>query len=229
MYLTDNLSVDDELDDTITVPRRSIVRPATRPEADLEDTVVPRPSVERPPLQRPTAAVPPPLIEPELKPAFQQPSGIELTAATSGQTGEVPLQPVTEPAPVQSFYRFRIGKTVVWLDAVSDVGRRPSSPRITYGQMPRLVRVESPRQEVSSTHLELRQLGSSVVVTDMRSTNGSAIFPPGGEPRKLRQGESVVVAPGTLVDIGDGNIIEILPLEPRMGARRGRGGSEDVR
>jgi pSer/pThr/pTyr-binding forkhead associated (FHA) protein len=113
------------------------------------------------------------------------------------------------------FYRFRIGRTVVWLDAVSYVGRRPSSPRIIYGQMPRLVRVPSPRQEVSSTHVELRQLGASVVLTDMRSTNGSIVFPPGGEPRKLRQGESVVATPGTLVDIGDGNVIEILPLESR--------------
>ena len=94
------------------------------------------------------------------------------------------------------FYRFRIGRTVVWLDAVSYVGRRPSSPRIIYGQMPRLVRVPSPEQEVSSTHVELRQLGASVVLTDMRSTNGSIVFPPGGEPRKLRQGESVVATPG---------------------------------
>jgi pSer/pThr/pTyr-binding forkhead associated (FHA) protein len=68
---------------------------------------------------------------------------------------------------------------------------------------------------VSSTHIELRQLGASVVLTDMRSTNGSIVFPPGGEPRKLRQGESVVATPGTLVDIGDGNVIEILPLQSR--------------
>jgi pSer/pThr/pTyr-binding forkhead associated (FHA) protein len=79
--------------------------------------------------------------------------------------------------------------------------------------MPRLVKVASPSQEVSSTHIEVRQLGTSVVVTDMRSTNGSVVISPGAPPRKLRQGESVVVSPGSLVDIGDGNIMEILPLE----------------
>ncbi|NEM90442.1 FHA domain-containing protein [Galbitalea soli] len=126
----------------------------------------------------------------------------------------------TAPIPVQEeqarpFFRYRIGRTVVWLDAVSYVGRRPSSPRIVHGQMPRLVRVPSPGHEVSSTHVELRQLGSSVVITDMRSTNGSTVFPPGVAPHKLRQGESVVVTPGTLVDIGDGNVIEILPLQLR--------------
>jgi pSer/pThr/pTyr-binding forkhead associated (FHA) protein len=72
---------------------------------------------------------------------------------------------------------------------------------------------------VSSTHLEVRQVGASVVITDLRSTNGSVVSAPGAAPRKLRQGESVVVSPGTLVDIGDGNIVEILPrrLAPGSG------------
>ena len=207
--------MDDEIDDeTITVPRRPMVRPVLSPLGDLEDTATPR--VEE--LPRATAT-PPPLVEPRSRPKRDEPSGIELTAEatkedvstrpyTRGEYDEATFNP-------QMFYRFRIGRTVVWLDAVSYVGRRPSSPRIIYGQMPRLVRVPSPKQEVSSTHVELRQLGASVVLTDMRSTNGSIVFPPGGEPRKLRQGESVVATPGTLVDIGDGNVIEILPLQSR--------------
>jgi hypothetical protein len=194
--------VDDELDDTITVPRLPFRPPVPPPEHDLDDTFVREPQ-------------PPALVEPELSPRFDEPSGIELTADIPvGPPIQpwVPHQPFTqEVAPL--YFRFRIGKTVVWLDAVCYVGRRPSSPRIIYGQMPRLVRVASPGHEVSSTHLEVRQLGASVVLTDMRSTNGSTVFPPGGSPRKLRQGESVVVTPGTLVDIGDGNVMEILPLE----------------
>jgi hypothetical protein len=195
--------VDDELDDTITVPRLPFRLPVPPPESelDVEDTFVPE--------------APPALVEPELNPPFDEPSGIELTS-------DIPVGPPTQPwvphqpyetSAAPQYFRFRIGKTVVWLDAVCYVGRRPSSPRIIYGQMPRLVRVSSPGQEVSSTHVEVRQLGSSVVLTDMRSTNGSTVFPPGGSPRKLRQGESVVVTPGTLVDIGDGNVMEILPLE----------------
>ncbi len=34
---------------------------------------------------------------------------------------------------------------------------------------------------------------------------------PGFPPRKLRQGESAVVVPGTVVELGDGMAIEILP------------------
>jgi hypothetical protein len=184
------------------------------PLGDLEDTAVPA-KASSPRAKR----SPPPLVEPVQKPRRNEPSGIVLTAETTEE--DVSTKPYTRgeydeaTRNPQMFYRFRIGRTVVWLDAVSYVGRRPSSPRIIYGQMPRLVRVPSPRQEVSSTHVELRQLGASVVLTDMRSTNGSIVFPPGGEPRKLRQGESVVATPGTLVDIGDGNVIEILPLESR--------------
>jgi hypothetical protein len=207
--------VDDEIDDaTVQVPRRPMVRPVLSPLGDLEDTAVPH-AEELPRAQ----AVPPPLVEPVARPTRDEPSGIELTSEISQE--DVSTKPFTRGEfdeatfNPRAFYRFRIGRTVVWLDAVSYVGRRPSSPRIIYGQMPRLVRVPSPKQEVSSTHVELRQLGASVVLTDMRSTNGSIVFPPGGEPRKLRQGESVVATPGTLVDIGDGNVIEILPLQSK--------------
>jgi hypothetical protein len=206
--------VDDEIDDeTITVPRRPMVRPVLSPLDDFEDTNVPYRQV--------SISSPPPLVEPQGRHSIEEPSGIELTAEHDSTNEDVSTRPYTPSefdaatSAAQQFYRFRIGRTVVWLDAVSYVGRRPSSPRIIYGQMPRLVRVPSPKQEVSSTHVELRQLGASVVLTDMRSTNGSIVFPPGGSPRKLRQGESVVATPGTLVDIGDGNVIEILPQETR--------------
>jgi len=195
-----------------------MVRPVISPLGDLEDTNVPDRdvTVSSPPPEMELSA-PPQLVEPSVGSNFDPPSGIELTAQPDPVTEDVSTRPFTpsefDPVLAQQFYRFRIGHTVVWLDAVSYVGRRPSSPRIIYGQMPRLVRVPSPRQEVSSTHVEVRQLGASVVLTDMRSTNGSIVFPPGGQPRKLRQGESVVATPGTLVDIGDGNVIEILPAE----------------
>jgi hypothetical protein len=203
----------DELDETITVPRRPMIRPVLSPLGDLDDTNLTAREVQ--------VSSPPPLVEPPRRQVFEEPSGIELTAEPAPPAEDVSTRPYTPSeydaatSAGQQFYRFRIGRTVVWLDAVSYVGRRPSSPRIIYGQMPRLVRVPSPRQEVSSTHVELRQLGASVVLTDMRSTNGSIVFPPGGQPRKLRQGESVVATPGTLVDIGDGNVIEILPQDTR--------------
>src|SRR5690606_30158333 len=66
------------------------------------------------------------------------------------------------------------------LDVPAYVGRRPSSPRITGGRMPRLVMVPSPSREVSATHLEIRQEGAVVVVTDLGSTNGTLVTHPLG-------------------------------------------------
>ncbi len=112
-------------------------------------------------------------------------------------------------------YAFRIsrGGEAIPLDAPCYIGRRPTPPRVPSRVPPRLVRVPSPLKEVSSTHLEVKQVGSSVIVTDLRSTNGSIVMVPGSVPRRLRQGESVVVSPGTLIDIGDENILQILPVQ----------------
>ena len=71
----------------------------------------------------------------------------------------------------------------------------------------------SPLREVSASHLELRQQGTLVVLTDLHSSNGSFVRTPGRPPAKLQQGETLVVVPGTTIDIGDDNIIEILPLQ----------------
>ncbi|TFC50202.1 FHA domain-containing protein [Cryobacterium sp. TMT1-21] len=97
------------------------------------------------------------------------------------------------------------------LDTVCQLGRRPRPPRIQRSVPVRLVTVASPTSAVSGTHLEIGQEGESVVVTDLGSTNGTIVTAPRGRGQRLRPGESLVALPGTKVDIGDGNIIEILP------------------
>jgi len=128
--------------------------------------------------------------------------------------GELPTEEDDLP-PVDTVlhYHLRIGVTVVALDKVAYIGRKPSAPRVMLDGVPRLIQVPSPLREVSSTHIEVRQRGSNVVLTDLRSTNGSLINIPGRSPRKLCRGESLVVTAGTLVDIGDGNLVEILPMQ----------------
>jgi hypothetical protein len=125
-----------------------------------------------------------------------------------------PAVEITPPPPME-LYGFRMSGSdvVIVLDRPAYIGRSPSAPRIPTGFPPRLVTVESPRSEVSGSHVEVRQLGSTVVVTDLNSTNGSMVVFPGQDGRALRRGESMVVTPGTLVDLGDGNVVEILPLE----------------
>lgn len=91
------------------------------------------------------------------------------------------------------------------------IGRRPIAPRMAWatGVVPELLGVESPGAIVSGTHLELRVEGSRLVATDLHSTNGTLIRSPAGS-RRMRAGESIVVSPGTTLDLGDGTIVEIL-------------------
>ena len=105
--------------------------------------------------------------------------------------------------------------TVVSLDRPAFIGRGPALPRVPSGVRPRLVRVPSPTGEISASHIELRQVGVTVVATDLKSTNGSIVRMPGLPAVTLRQGESLVVAPFTLIDLGDGIVLEILPREHR--------------
>ena len=167
-----------------------------------------------------TVIVPPRTAAPSAAPDSAPDTDATIISAGSGERAatELPAEPpvVTSTTPTAiGPYRFRIGERSdsILLDRPCYIGRRPSSPRVVRGMLPRLVRVPSPLREVSATHLEVRQLGASVIVTDLRSTNGSIVMLPGSVPRKLRQGESVVVTPGTLVDIGDENILQILPMQ----------------
>jgi pSer/pThr/pTyr-binding forkhead associated (FHA) protein len=106
--------------------------------------------------------------------------------------------------------RVRVGADEHRLDRPVVVGRRPTAPRVVIGTPPSLVAVPSPTRSVSSSHVEVRQDGQVVVVTDLRSTNGTIVRSPGRVPVKLRQGESTVALPGTIVDVGDGNTLEVL-------------------
>jgi hypothetical protein len=200
--------VEPDLDDTVS-PGRSA--PAAASTVDLDDTVIVRRST--------TDGAPAGAPHDDTVIVAPAP-GSSVPPPTPRSAPVAPQVPATTPPPVEPSpprYGFRIGPSgsPVLLHTAVYVGRSPRSPRIATGAPPTLVTVASPHGEVSGTHLEIRQLGASVIVTDLRSTNGSSVAVPGSAPHTLRQGESMVVSPGTLVDIGDGNVIEILPLQRR--------------
>jgi hypothetical protein len=102
---------------------------------------------------------------------------------------------------------------VVEVDRVVLVGRAPEARRFTATEQPRLVKVPSPHQEISSTHLEVRP-GSGVdhgsaVVTDLGSTNGTVLVQPGLPPEVLQPGVAVQLLPGAVIDLGDSVTIRV--------------------
>ena len=131
-----------------------------------------------------------------------------------------------QPAAIIRHYEVQIGESVLSaLEVPVILGRRPRAARIIQDVSPRLIVVDSPQKLVSASHLSIRQLGSSLVVTDLHTTNGSMVTAPGSPARRMRQGESVVVTAGTQVDIGDG--INLYILEARSSlpvSDAGRGG-----
>lgn len=124
------------------------------------------------------------------------------------------------PAALRPHHRIRVGDDEpLELDRPVHIGRRPRALRVPLAGPPHLVTVASPDGGISSTHLELREQGAVVVATDMRTLNGSAVHVPGSPVHVLRRGESVVVTPGTRIELGEGVVVEV--LGPARAAPRG--------
>ena len=93
---------------------------------------------------------------------------------------------------------------VVTLNRSVLLGRAPQVSRVANSDIPRLVTVASPNQDISRTHAEVRMDGTDVLVTDLHSTNGVILLVDGTGPRRLHPGEPAVVDPGVTVDLGEG-------------------------
>lgn len=112
--------------------------------------------------------------------------------------------PVAAAAPV-STGRIRVSSgQVVTLDRTVIIGRRPRSTRASGANLPHLIAVDSPQQDISRSHLEIRPEGDTVVVIDLHTTNGSTLLRPGADPMRLHPGEQTLVLSGDVVDLGDG-------------------------
>jgi len=121
----------------------------------------------------------------------------------SWASDEVP-GPFAVPAAVEPARIVLSTGLVVTLDRAVLLGRAPQVARVTNRELPRLVTVPSPQQDISRTHAEVRAEGDHVLVTDLDSTNGVHVSRPGEGARRLHPGEASVVGAGEVVDLGDG-------------------------
>lgn len=95
------------------------------------------------------------------------------------------------------------------LDRPIIVGRFPQAPR-RGSELVQLVVVSSREGLVSSTHARIEGLGDVVVVTDLNSTNGTRVILPGRPEMLLAPGDSFSLGEGAVIDLGDGNRLEVL-------------------
>ena len=89
------------------------------------------------------------------------------------------------------------------------IGRAPDAAHGPAGS--RLLRVQSPSSDISRNHLLVTTRDWNVHVTDLNSTNGTMVLPVGEAPFALRDGASVQVEIGTVLDLGDGVSVRIEP------------------
>jgi FHA domain-containing protein len=110
--------------------------------------------------------------------------------------------PVTVPRPVLGVLRLSTGD-VITLDRGVIMGRNPGTD-FGGGERPHVVKLPSGDGEISRTHLQISLDGWHVLVTDLKSTNGTLVALPGRDPEQLRPNEPLLIQPGTLVTLADG-------------------------
>lgn len=117
------------------------------------------------------------------------------------------------PARQLSRGRIRVSDgQVVELERTVIVGRRPRSPRAAGDTLPTLVAVESPEQDISRNHIEIRSEGEHVLAVDLDTTNGTVLLRGGNDPVRLHPNEPTMVVNGDVLDLGDGITIEFEDL-----------------
>ncbi|MGK2352043.1 FHA domain-containing protein [Cutibacterium sp. V947] len=84
------------------------------------------------------------------------------------------------------------------------VGR---APRADDGED--IMRVPSPGQDISRTHVKFAPGQWGIEVTDMHSTNGTVVHRIGQDSLRLESGQTIDLAIGDAVDLGDGVVITI--------------------
>ncbi|GGH50902.1 FHA domain-containing protein [Microbacterium album] len=140
-------------------------------------------------------------------------SAAQLAAARAGDHDGATIAVAHEPAiwapespaaPPRTYGRIRLSTgEVAELDRPVVIGRRPRSSRTTGAELPRLLAVESPQNDISRNHVEISSDGHTVVVTDLHTTNGTTLLRGGADPVRLHPGEQTVVVTGDVIDLGD--------------------------
>jgi hypothetical protein len=131
-----------------------------------------------------------------------------------------PREPVPPPV-VRWAVRVRGTTTVVPLDRPVDIGRQPGTSRIHEHTAPRRVVIPDSSGELSARHVRVEQVGDTVVVHDLGSTNGVVVHWARGASRRLRLRESIAVLPDAVITLAEGVeldfVVDSLPAAERNG------------
>jgi len=111
-----------------------------------------------------------------------------------------PQDAVMVPRPILGRLRLSTGDDVV-LDRAVLMGRDPAKDRHAAGERPHVVKLAG--ADISRSHLEVTLDEWHVLVTDLKSTNGTVVTLPGRSPERLRPGQAIMIEPGTVVTLAE--------------------------
>lgn len=164
-------------------------------------SAAPRSAPMAPPVAPPPAAAPaPPARFADLGDHDGQTISQDQLLALQGRA------PVARPAA----QRASLGQLVLSTGARADldrgaiIGRKPRVSRATGDNIPHLITVDSPSQDISRSHLEIQRHGGDIIAIDLNTTNGTRLIRGGKPPQPLHSGESTLLVDGDVLDIGEG-------------------------
>lgn len=110
-----------------------------------------------------------------------------------------PQEPVTLPRPVLGVLRLSTGD-IITLDRGVLLGRSPRDDN-SGDERPHVVKLTGGEGEISRNHVRITLDGWHVLVTDLKSTNGTMVTIPGREPSRLRPNDPTPISDGTRVTL----------------------------
>jgi len=108
---------------------------------------------------------------------------------------------IFEPPPVRGL-QFSDGRRLI-VDRTVLIGRDPKVGDSTPDDQPAVFAVDSPKRDISRTHLRISTDGARVLLEDLNSTNGTEVTPANGNAFLLEPGEPALLEDGMVVSIGD--------------------------
>ncbi|GAA1409355.1 hypothetical protein AUR04nite_22300 [Glutamicibacter uratoxydans] len=84
------------------------------------------------------------------------------------------------------------------------IGRQPVYKGPAGASEPKLMKVLSPNNDISRSHVQVKIDGWHVELVDLGATNGTVLLREGQSPRRLGTKEAVLLLSGDVADLGDG-------------------------
>lgn len=131
-------------------------------------------------------------------PAVHPPSAPYISTDNAHTRSRPPRAPARASRPMGAL-RLSTGDLIP-LDGGVVLGRAPGNPD---REFPYRIQVAGDDASISRQHAAVRVDGSSAIVTDLNSTNGTFVQPPGGVIERVPAGGSRLIEVGTVIHLGD--------------------------